>query len=189
MIKEYIANNTRTTFLPTRKVIDLTRMDKDATNKIKFEDIKESALMKPQPCKCHERNLTSKNKIKHTFVRTNNKQDIQNLLIEHPELKQFEHIISSSFQDRVKVNSTTSQQDTHKQLRINFLKKLPGSKGNGSSFIKDIWRLLDCSKLKQNQHQASRNLPHMTKPNTVQEGKELKNTLEDLGLILTPLEK
>jgi len=144
-IKEFINHNTCISFLPTKRVIDATRMDRSCTNDITFKDIQTSTLTEPQPCNCKNIHNTRKNKTGHTYVRTDNPQDIDNLLNDYPDLREFKHILTTSFQNRISPDITT----THKKIKANlsrFLKSIPGVKGLGKAFCKDICHILQGSK-------------------------------------------
>jgi len=141
-VKTFISNNLNLYFKPTRKIIDLIRMDRDACESVTANILKNSTLKNPLPCQCQSRTHSIQNELNHTFIRTDDPQHLAHLLNDHPEVKEFEHILKSSSKDRVKLNTTTAHIDTKRQIR-NFLKSLPGSKGKGRQFAKQIWNILD----------------------------------------------
>jgi len=184
-VKEFIHQNTRISFRTTRKLIDLTRMDREKVESVTAKELCESKLENPLPCLCHLRPLTSSNCLGHTFVRTDKPTHLKNLLDEHPALNEFKPLLTSSFLDRVKLNTRKTHQDTKNQIS-HFLRNLPGVKGKGKAFAKAIWNILD---LDEENTCTSPEYRLKKTPHTKETCSKLKTTLSDLMLMLIPLEK
>jgi len=178
-IKEFIQNNLRIIYNPTRRMIELTRMDREYADGMTFNHIKNPPLENPEPCICHEKPRTSRNKSKHIFVRTDRPEDIQALIDDFPELTEFLPLLKDSFQNRVSTN-TTSSHESQKNNISSLLKSLPGSKGK--SFCKESWNILDSC-------DSSKESPKKHKTRTAKECLKLKAKLKELNLILITLEK
>jgi len=144
MIKTFIQSHIHVYFRPTKRIVNLIRMDRDHTDKCTYNDIKDPLTPEDTSdsgCNCHKTPTLAANKLAHTFIRTDNKMDLDALITHIPELDQYKDILTSSPQDRVHLNHSKSTLET-KYALSNLLKSLPGSKGQGKSFCRSIWQLI-----------------------------------------------
>jgi len=100
IIKNFIKDNTHLYFRPTRRIIDLVRMDRDHSNNLSYKDIQHPITNSmnahsgdnPEPscnCECHNLPGISGNQLGHTFIRTDKPEHLSNLLKNIPELSSY----------------------------------------------------------------------------------------------------
>jgi len=124
------------------------------------------------------------NKAKHVFVRTDDPNNLQDLFNSFPDLEKYRHILTSSFQNRIQASDISTGQ----KIRYNlgrFLRHTPGCKGLDKAFCKDIWQILDDSRLIFTEPKY----PSQKERVKMSECKQLKDSLAQHNLLLMPLEK
>jgi len=163
IIKDYIRSNINLYFRPTKRIIDLVRMDREFTDSIKYSDIETSPIDIPEPnpqperqqsdtdptpttaapdCRCHTRPHSSTNLSKHTFIRTDDPAQIRLIIKDIPDLAHFEDILVTSPQDRVHLPQIHACRQNNKGIK-SLLRTLPGSKNHSTTFQDEMKLLLN----------------------------------------------